>query len=58
MGKKTINPNSAVEGSRLIIGNKQIEVRVCINAHLCNIICKNLVKLILDYRSSVTREAC
>lgn len=41
MGKKTINPNSAVGGSRLIIGNKQIEVRVCINAHLCNVVCKN-----------------
>lgn len=44
MGKKTINPNSAVEGSKLIVGNKQIEVRVYINAHLCNVICKNLIK--------------
>ncbi|XP_025264206.1 DNA repair and recombination protein RAD54B [Camponotus floridanus] len=26
MGKKIINPNSAVEGSRLIVGNKQIEI--------------------------------
>lgn len=41
MGKKTINPNSVVEGSRLIIGNRQIEVRVYINSHLCNIICKS-----------------
>lgn len=29
IGKKTINPSDAVEGSRLNIGNKQIEVKVC-----------------------------
>ncbi|CAL1677013.1 unnamed protein product [Lasius platythorax] len=27
MGRKTINPSNAVEGSRLIIGNKQIEIK-------------------------------
>lgn len=37
VGRTTIDPNNAVEGSRLIIGNKQIEVRTCTNVSLYSI---------------------
>lgn len=33
MGRTKIDPSNAVEGSRLIIGNKEIEVRIHINVY-------------------------
>jgi len=34
IGRTTIDPSSIVEGSRLIVGNKQVEVRACTNVYV------------------------
>lgn len=41
MGRTKIDPSNAVEGFRLIIGNKQIEVRIYINVSTISDIEKN-----------------
>lgn len=59
MGRTTINLSTVTEGSRLIIGNKQIEVRELALIFIYGILSvENLAKLILDYRSGITRAIC
>lgn len=56
MERTTINLSNVAEGSRLIMGNKQIEVKELALIFIYSILSiENLTKLILDCRSGVTR---
>jgi len=55
IGRTTINPSNAVEGTRLIIGNKQVEVKFALIFIYALLLAEKLIKLILDYRATVTK---
>lgn len=60
IGRTTINPSNIVEGSRVIIASKQLEVRVFTDVYLYNIIyTKEFDKVkILDNRTNIWRVTC